>query len=83
MCVEVGDEVVAYWGMGDEKERGKIISECDRPQVLIETTDGRQFWWRRDMVDRLESCNGSLVSAAPAIINKWRELEDPWEPKDA
>jgi len=43
--------------------RGTVIAYSDSPQVLIQTEDGHQVWWRKDLTRDVTCthCNGTGV----------------------
>jgi len=54
----IGKRASARWGyphdLSDVRAEGVVIAHCDAPQVLIQTDDGEQVWWRADMTFEIE-----------------------------
>lgn len=47
--MDIGDTVKAMYGTGEVNKTAKIVGSCDAAQFFLETADGKQFWWRKDL----------------------------------
>jgi hypothetical protein len=57
--MEIGDTVKAMYGTGEVNGVAKIVGSCDAAQLFLETADGKQFWWRKDLCREVTSVEKS------------------------
>lgn len=73
------DWKVQFW----VNQRRKARETRDWPAILATATYGYAEVEKADRIEKfLYAAYDELVGAAPAIINNWRELQDPREPDD-
>ena len=47
----IGKKARAFLSDGSTHKTGTVIAYCNAPQVLIETENGEQIWWREDLTE--------------------------------